>query len=80
MSVFVRLSAVRLIRHWVNWDLCVCVLGVVVLLVGVWALLQDNPETLSLSHPPSIAADQLGVKSGWIICAAAALIKQQLMV
>lgn len=43
------LSALRLIRHWVNWDLCVVVLGVVVLLVGVWALLQDNPETLSLS-------------------------------
>lgn len=36
-------------------------------------------QRLSLSHPPSIAADQLGVKSGWIICAAAALIKQQLM-
>lgn len=41
--------------------------------VGVWALLQDNPD----SHPRSAPSER--AKSCWIICAAAALIKQQLM-
>lgn len=53
--------------------IAVCLLGVVVLVVGVWALLQDN----LISHPPSIAADQQRVESCWIICAS--LIKQQLL-
>lgn len=51
--------------------IAVCLLGVVVSVVGVWALLQDNPD------PPSIAADQQRVESYWINCAS--LIKQQLM-
>ena len=79
MSVFVRLSALRLIRHWVNWDLCVCVCWGWCCCLLVSGLCCRIIQRLSLSHPPSIAADQLGVKSGWIICAAAALIKQQLM-
>lgn len=43
--------------------------GIAVCLLGGW--LSGNPDS---SHP----SDQQRVKSCWIICAAAALIKQQL--